>query len=157
MAPATSPPLHTYHGIASVEQPQFHSIHNAPLETRINILLPWYAFEVLRLRHGIKEGIHAAIEMAVARGSRIASDHDDGTDGAILADQASGGATGAREVSMEVKSHTGEGREMTYEVVSTTIAPAFWSKLADTADTAIVSEMRTGRGVTLCSSWKALR
>lgn len=84
---SASPALHTHDGIAFIEHTELDGIHNAPLETAVNVFLPRSGLEVW-LVLGEVEGIHATVQMGVSSSPRVTSDHDDGADGAIFGDQA---------------------------------------------------------------------
>ena len=109
MTHSSSPALHTDHGIALVENTELDGVHDAPLQTTVNVLLPWLGVEVWLLLGEI-EGVYAAIQMGVLRllatkmleivrtyssGHSITGDHNDWAHGAILRDQTSGSATNA--------------------------------------------------------------
>ena len=89
MTHAASPALHTDNSIAFVEHTKLDRVHDAPFETLVDVFLPGHIFEALRLVFGKEEWVDAAVEVGVARGTRVTSNHDDGTDGTVLADQAS--------------------------------------------------------------------
>jgi hypothetical protein len=81
----TAPALDTNDRLTLLENTQLDGLADTPLETTVNILLPVGATEV-RLRLGKVERIHATIEVRIARGRLVASDHDNGTDGTVLGD-----------------------------------------------------------------------
>jgi hypothetical protein len=85
VALTTAPALNTDDGLALLENTQLDGLADTPLETTVDILLPVGATEV-RLGLREMEGIHATVQVRVARGRLIASDHDDRTDRAVLGD-----------------------------------------------------------------------
>lgn len=61
---STSPSLHTYHGIATLQNTELHGAGNTVLETTINILLPWNLVEIwLRLLE--MEWVDATVQVGV--------------------------------------------------------------------------------------------
>lgn len=89
MTHSTSPALHTNDRVALVENTQLDGIANAPLETLVNILLPWRGLEVGLLLI-VVEGVDTTIQVGVARGASVACDHDDGADWTVFGDEAGG-------------------------------------------------------------------
>jgi hypothetical protein len=64
MTHATSPSLHTNNSVTALQDSELHSIGDAPLETTIDILLPWDFIEVWFLL--VKgEWVNATIQMGV--------------------------------------------------------------------------------------------
>jgi hypothetical protein len=88
-----TPALDTDDGVALVEHTELDGIHNTPLETAVNILLPWLLLEI-GLLLGEVEGVYTAVQVRVPRGHCVACDHDDGADGTVFGDEAGGGTTG---------------------------------------------------------------
>lgn len=92
MAHSSSPALDANHGVALVENTELDSVHDAPLETPIDVFLPRLRVEVgLGLRE--EEWIHAPVKVGVSCSTSVAGDHDDGAHRAILGDKAGGGST----------------------------------------------------------------
>ena len=104
MASTASPALDSNNSLALGEKIERHGVLHTPLETLVDILLPDDLVEVgLGLR--VVEGVDAAVEVGVAGGGGGAGDHDDGTAGAVLGDEA-GGVTTTANIS---RNSTGEG------------------------------------------------
>ena len=85
MAHAAAPALDADDGVALVEHAQLDSVHDTPLKTLVDVLLPRHVLEALRLGLGEEEGVDAAVQMGVAGGTPVAGDHDDGADRAVFA------------------------------------------------------------------------
>lgn len=83
VAHPTTPSLNTDDAVAFVEDAQFDSFADTPLETLVNILLPIRAAEV-RLWLWEVEGVDATVQMSVSSCRRISGDHDDGANWAVL-------------------------------------------------------------------------
>lgn len=86
MAQSTSPSLNANDCVALLEHVQADGVLDAPLEAVVDVLLPWSGLEV-GLLHVVVEGVDAAVEVGVSRGTAVAGDHDDGADGAVLGDE----------------------------------------------------------------------
>ena len=74
MSHTAAPALDTDDGIAFVQDTELHGIHEAPLESTVNILLPGSGVEI---GFGLikQERVDAAIEMGILqRKGRLASD-----------------------------------------------------------------------------------
>lgn len=111
VAHSSSPALDTDHRVALVKDTKLDGIHDSPLQTAVDIFLPWGGVEV-RLLLGEIEWIYATIQMGVlpelakklnngdfeayTGGHGITGNHDDWADGAILGDQTSGSTTDIR-------------------------------------------------------------
>ena len=95
VAHAAAPALDTDDGVAFGEDAEFDGRADAPLEAGVDVFLPIGAAEV-GFGLGEAEGVHAAVEMGVARRDGVAGDHDDGADGAVFRDEAGGVAAGGR-------------------------------------------------------------
>jgi hypothetical protein len=61
---ATSPALHTDDGVATGEDTELDGVHDAPLETLVDIFLPRGLIEV-RLLFVEEERVHSAVEMGI--------------------------------------------------------------------------------------------
>ena len=68
MAHTTPPALHADDGITLVENTELDRVHDAPLETAVNILLPWGLLEV-GLLLGEEEGVDATVQVGVLQRS----------------------------------------------------------------------------------------
>ena len=64
MAHAAPPALHADDGRALGENAELDGVHDAPLETAVDVLLPRGLFEV-RLLLGEVEGVYAAVKVGV--------------------------------------------------------------------------------------------
>ena len=95
MAHAAAPALDTDNAVAFAEDAEFGGLADAPLETAVDVFLPVGAAEV-RFGLGEAEGVDAAVEVGVAGRDGVAGHHDDGADGAVLGDEASGVAAEER-------------------------------------------------------------
>lgn len=93
MAETTPPALNADDSVALLEHTKLESVADTPLEALVNILLPRDLLEV-GLLLVVVEGVDATVQVRVARGDSVAGYHDDGADGAVLGDEASGVATG---------------------------------------------------------------
>lgn len=150
MTHTTPPSLNTNDWVTLVEDAELDGLGYTPLQTLVDILLPRSLVEVgLGFRE--HEWIYTAVQMAVTGGACVAGDHEDRADGTVLGDEAGGGAT-----AIMLARRLRNSRLVAYLVVRTRIAPAFCSRLADTAAMAQVSVVGTGRGARLRSSSKAL-
>lgn len=89
MAHTATPSLHTDDALALLEDSQADGVVDTPLETVVDILLPWGGVEV-GLLLVVVEWVDAAVQVRVTRCAGVAGDHDDGADGAVLGDQACG-------------------------------------------------------------------
>lgn len=96
VAHTTSPALHTDDGIALGQYAELHGVANAPLETLVNILLPWGVLEV-GLLDVVVEWPDTTVQVRVAGGATVTGDHDDGAHGAVLGDEAGGAARGGED------------------------------------------------------------
>lgn len=85
----TSPALNAHHSITGAQHTKLDGIHDAPLQTAVNILLPGDFIEV-GLPFGEEERVDAAVEMGVAGRAAVASDHDDRAHGTVFGEQAGG-------------------------------------------------------------------
>ena len=112
MAHSSSPALHADDWIALAENTELDGVHDSPLQTAVNILLPWLGLEVWLLL-GEVEWVYAAVQVGILHrlakeslctgekethpsGHLVTGNHDDGADGAVLGDEAGGGTTNAR-------------------------------------------------------------
>lgn len=75
MSHAAPPALDTDHGVALAEHTKLDGIHNAPLQTAVNVLLPWLRLEVWLLL-GEVEWVNAAIKVRVLLLLVVASQND---------------------------------------------------------------------------------
>lgn len=64
MAHTSSPALYANDWIALVENTELNGVHNSPLQTAVNILLPWFSLEVW-LRLGEVKWIYAAVQVGI--------------------------------------------------------------------------------------------
>lgn len=64
MAHSSSPALDTDHRVALVKDTKLDGIHDSPLQTAVNVFLPWSGVEVWLL-FGEIEGVYAAIQVRV--------------------------------------------------------------------------------------------
>lgn len=64
VAHATPPALHADNGITLAKHTEFDSVHDTPLQTAVNILLPWRAVEI---GFGLREvkGINTAVKVRI--------------------------------------------------------------------------------------------
>jgi hypothetical protein len=88
MTHTTPPALYADHRVTSVQNTKFDCVHDAPLQASINVFLPR---NLIKVRPRLVEGkrIDTAVEMGVSGGASIASDHDDGANGAVFAKKSS--------------------------------------------------------------------
>lgn len=108
---AASPALHADDGIALAEDTELDGIHDAPLETAVDILLPWLRVEVWLCLVEV-ERVDAAVQVRVlpelvckgqatcftitySGGCCVTGDHDDRAYGAVLGDETGSGTTNA--------------------------------------------------------------
>jgi hypothetical protein len=169
VAHSSPPALHADDGSALLENTELDRVHDAPLETAVNVLLPWRCLEIGLLFREV-EGVYTAVQVRVLP---------------LLATEVQ---LCARKLTLEaialrvtmMMGHTGRYLETrravvplehisiyhihtaqpldgaTHLVVRTKIAPAFCSRLALTAAMAQVSEVGHGNGASFLSSSKAL-
>jgi hypothetical protein len=64
MAHSSSPALHANDWITLAENTELDCVHDSPLQTAVNILLPWLCLEV-GLRLGEVEWVNAAVQVRV--------------------------------------------------------------------------------------------
>ena len=64
MSHATAPTLHTDYSIPMIEDAELDGVHDTPLESVINILLPWHFIEIWLLFRE-DEGVDATIQVRV--------------------------------------------------------------------------------------------
>lgn len=83
----TSPSLHADDGVTLGQDAELDGIANTPLETLVDILLPWGGPEV-GLLLVVVEWPHTTVKVGVAGSAGVAADHDDGADGAVLGHKA---------------------------------------------------------------------
>ena len=68
VAHSASPALHADDGIALAENTELDCVHDAPLETAVDILLPWGLLEI-GLLLGEEEGVDATVQVGVLQKS----------------------------------------------------------------------------------------
>ena len=111
MSHASPPALHTDDRVALAEHTELDGVHDTPLQTAVNVLLPWLRLEV-GLLFGEIERVYAAVQVRVllklAMGilvhgkatypssHLVTSNHNDGAHWAILGHEPGRGATNAR-------------------------------------------------------------
>lgn len=66
MAHTSPPALNTDNGVALAQNTKLDGVHDAPLETAVDILLPWALLEV-GLLLGEEEGVDTAVQVRVLR------------------------------------------------------------------------------------------
>ena len=66
MAHTSPPALDTDNGVALAQNAELDSVHDAPLETTVDILLPWALLEV-GLLLGEEEGVDTAVQVRILR------------------------------------------------------------------------------------------
>jgi hypothetical protein len=66
VAHSASPALHTDDGVTLAENTKLDGVHDTPLQTAVNVLLPWLGLEVWLL-FGEVEGVNAAVQVGVLR------------------------------------------------------------------------------------------
>lgn len=82
----TLPALDNDNGITNGQGLELQSLHDSPLDTLVDILLPVDLLEIgLGLRE--QEGVHTTIQMGVAGGGGVSGDHEDGANRAVLGQQ----------------------------------------------------------------------
>ena len=64
MAHSAPPALHADDGVALAEHTELDGVHDAPLETAVDVLLPWGLLEV-GLLLGEVEGVYTAVQVGV--------------------------------------------------------------------------------------------
>ena len=64
MAHSSSPALHTDDRITLAKNTELDGVHDAPLQTAVNVLLPWLSLEVWLLL-GEVEWVDAAVQVGV--------------------------------------------------------------------------------------------
>jgi hypothetical protein len=92
VAETTPPALDANDGVTLLEHTKLEGVADTPLETLVDILLPGDLLEV-GLLLVVVEGVDTAVQVRVARGNGVTSDHDNRADGAVLGDKTGGVAT----------------------------------------------------------------
>jgi hypothetical protein len=64
VAHSSSPALHADNGITLAKNTELDRVHDTPLQTAVNVLLPWLGLEV-RLLFGEVEWVNAAVQVGV--------------------------------------------------------------------------------------------
>jgi hypothetical protein len=64
VAHSSSPALHTDDGVTLAKNTELDGVHDTPLQTAVNILLPWFGLEVWLL-FGEVEWVNAAVQVGV--------------------------------------------------------------------------------------------
>ena len=81
------PALNDDDGVTDCEHVKLDSALDTPLDAAVDILLPIDLIEV-GLGLGEQERVDTAVQVTVARSGLVASNHEDGADGAVLGEQA---------------------------------------------------------------------
>ena len=64
MAHTSPPALYTDHGITLAQNTELDSVHDAPLEATVDILLPWGTLEVRLVLREV-EGVYTTVQVRV--------------------------------------------------------------------------------------------